>query len=171
MNDPDIHRHEQNCKYKQQLDRQNDKNITFSYLEALYIKCSNPACFQRAPGCTAKLSRKIGISGESFSVITQVKYIFTHCPPPPALQTGEGAAGEKCEWTHQGNLQSLKSQTPREQLCSRETGQPNVKWNLQNMYTDVCQLYYNSIKKKKKEKKEIQSVFSILEPMLHCSLH
>lgn len=31
----------------------------------------------------------------------------------------------------------------------QEPGQPNVKWTLQHMYTAVCQLYYNSIKKKK----------------------
>lgn len=52
-------------------------------------------------------------------------------------------------------------------VMEQEAEQPSVKWTLQNMYIDVCQLYYNFIKKQK-----IQSDFYILEwTMLHCSLH
>lgn len=42
----------------------------------------------------------------NFSVIKQVKYILTHCPSPPALQTCEGVAGGKAQ-------EYLRANTPR----------------------------------------------------------
>lgn len=109
-------------------------------------------------GYTARLCRKIGIWGDSFSVIIQVKYIFTHCSLLPAFQTWEGLAGRKA-WVNTSRLpSSLWIMYATGAVMEQEAGQPSVKWTLQNMYMDVCQLYYNFIKKQK-----IQSVFYRLE--------
>lgn len=104
VNDPDIHRHEQNCKYKQQSDRQNDKNITFGYLEALYIKCSDPACFWSAPGCTAKLTQedwnlRWELQCNSTCQVHIHSLPIPSCPPDLRGCSWRGAGANTPRWT------------------------------------------------------------------------
>lgn len=100
----------------------------------------------------------------NFSVIIQVKYIFAHCPSPPAFQTCECVAGGQAQ-------EYLRANTPRLSSSVSDVTYTTGAVDVAGTWTTQCKVHFakyvhrclSVILQLYLKKKEIQSVFYILE--------